>query len=368
MLHKTHSPFIVAELSANHNQKIELALQSVEAVAKSGAHAIKVQTYKPSCLTLQCYNDFFRIKEGLWRDKYLWELYQEAQMPWEWHAEIFDLAKSLGLVAFSSPFSVEGVEFLEKLDCPIYKIASFEIMHIPLLRAVAQTKKPVVLSLGIANDKEIESALEILSENASRTILYCISAYPADMRDIELFQMQVLQEKWKDYHVEIGISDHTLGVVVPIVATICGAKMIEKHFILDRNLGGVDSCFSLNQEEFRELVRGVHDAHTLGMNLPFYSKGMGILSQDSRFALLDKKTAKTHEKSLSGENKKGREFARSLFVSRDVKRGEKLSLENIACVRPSNGLSPLLLDSLLGKVFNQDIACGTPLQDAHILL
>ncbi|STQ86776.1 pseudaminic acid synthase [Helicobacter muridarum] len=389
-------PFIVAELSANHNQVLDLALKTVEAAAKSGAHAIKLQTYKSSCLTLPYRNESFRIKNGIWKDKYLCDLYNDAQMPWHWHKEIFSFAKSLGMVAFSSPFSIEGVEFLEMLDCPIYKIASFEVMHVPLLRAIAQTKKPVILSLGVASDIEIEYALEILSENASKTILYCISDYPTKIQDVDLSNIFCLQKKWEKYDVRVGLSDHTLGITVPIVATMCGISMIEKHFILDRKLGGVDSQFSLNTDEFKQIVESVYETCILSEKLkqnPYIFQSIGVdfkqnnyvhtdfkadcsfesnqnSIQDLRSSLNINDKAKSYypHKDPTLQGKKGREFARSLFVLHDVKKGDILTMDNIACVRPSNGLSPLRIDSILGKSFSQDVKGGTALNDSYIAL
>ncbi len=349
------TPFIIAELSANHNKKIDIALKSVEAVAKTKADAIKVQTYKPSCLTLPYKNEYFRIKQGLWKDKYLWDLYEEAQMPWEWHKEIFTLAKSLNLTAFSTPFSIEGVEFLEKFDCPIYKIASFEVMHIPLLKEIAKTKKPVILSLGVADDIEIQNALEILRDNDSITLLYCISEYPAPLSDAKLTNIESIRQKWSKYNIKVGLSDHTLGISVPIVATLCGASVIEKHFILDRKLGGVDSEFSLDTNEFSLMVENVKNVCLLADD--FIQNNQTMLNIESTHANTNYKI---------NADKKGREFARSLFVSKDVKENETITLDNIACVRPCYGMSPLQIDSIMGKKFSKDIQGGTPLVLSHI--
>ena len=351
------TPFIIAELSANHNQSLEVALKSVEAIAKTGANAIKVQTYKPSCLTLPYKNEYFKINDGLWKDSYLWELYEDAQMPWEWHKEIFSLAHTLGLESFSTPFSVEGVEFLENLNCPIYKIASFEVMHTPLLKAVAATKKPVILSLGIANDDEIKHALEILKDNESITLLYCISAYPAALSDAKLTNIQAIKEQWKHYNVKVGLSDHTLGISVPLMATLCGVSVIEKHFILDKNLGGVDSAFSLDVNEFSLMVNSVREICELAKD---------FCDTDSKMCDKERGLLPIIESHIDSKEKKGRNFGRSLFVSKDVKAGEIISLENIACVRPCFGMSPLKLDSILGKTFSKDIKGGMPLLESYI--
>lgn len=349
-------PFIIAELSANHNQDLNIALESIKAIAKTRAHAVKLQTYKPSCLTLPYRNDFFKINNGLWKDSYLWDLYENAQMPWEWHSELFSLARSLNLTPFSSPFSVEGVAFLEKLDCPIYKIASFEVMHPLLLEAIAETKKPVILSLGVANDDEIEMALKVLRDNAEITLLYCISSYPALIQDAKLSNIAKIKKRWESYNIKVGLSDHTLGISVPIVATLCGISAIEKHFILDKTIKSVDSAFSLDIQEFSAMVRGVKDAYILAQDLLHNTL-------ESRLALCNIKEQHAEQEQ---SNKKGREFARSLFISRDVKAGEILSLENIACVRPSLGVSPLKLHALLGKTFKADYKGGIPLSENYL--
>ena len=366
-----NTPFIIAELSANHNHNLDIALKSVTAIANTGANAIKVQTYKPSCLTLPYKNDYFRIHDGLWKDKYLWDLYNQAQMPWEWHEEIFNLAKSLNLVAFSSPFSVKGVDFLEKLDCPMYKIASFEVMHPMLLQAIAKTKKPVILSLGVANDNEIEFALEILRDNAKITLLYCISAYPAPINDAKLTNILTIKQKWQKYNVEVGISDHTLGISVPIVATLCGISMLEKHFILDKNLDSIDSAFSLDSHEFYTMVNSIKDTCILAQD--FLTQNTQILNNTTNYfnekitqqsdSTLDNKTENTK---CTPIDKQGREFARSLFIAKDVKAGDTISLDNIACVRPANGMSPLQLHTILGKTFKTDCKGGMPLFKSHI--
>ncbi|WP_081948348.1 pseudaminic acid synthase [Helicobacter saguini] len=383
---KINPVFIIAELSGNHNNDLNIALKSVEAVAKSGADAIKFQTYTPECLTLNCKNEYFRIKDGLWKNAYLWDLYDGAQMPWEWHERLFLLAKSLNLVAFSSPFSVRGVEFLEKFDCPIYKIASFEVMHTPLLRAIAATRKPVIISLGVATLDEIDFALEILRDSPSITLLYCISQYPAKIKDAHLSNIIKIKKSYQKYNIKVGISDHTLGLSVPIFASICGASVIEKHFILDKNLGGVDSAFSLDSNELNMMVKSVREVCELASDFETISfksnENSNVIESRINFKkntseiieskIIESKSQKKDSNMIESKNiieskkpKKGREFARSLFISKDVKKGEILTLENIAVVRPSNGLSPLLLDSILGLKFAQNLKAGTPLKKEH---
>ncbi|PAF50958.1 pseudaminic acid synthase [Helicobacter sp. 13S00401-1] len=329
-------PFIIAELSANHNQDLDLAKKTLHAIARSGANAVKFQTYKPSCLTLDSNLEYFKIKSGLWKDKTLWELYEEAYMPWEWHEELYKLAKELKLVAFSSPFSVEGVKFLETLNNPIYKVASFEVGHVPLLKAIAKTKKPVILSTGVCNDDELENALSIL-KGLDITLLHCTSSYPATLAKSSLYKIKDLQAKYPSC--KIGLSDHTLGYAAPLIALSLGASTIEKHFILDKSLGGVDSAFSMDEGEFKEMVDVLKDAKK-------------ALSKDLTSKEVDIKA--------------GREFARSLFIVRDAKKGEVITKDLLACVRPNLGLSPLKLESILGKKLACDVSKNHPLKKDDI--
>ncbi|PAF44912.1 pseudaminic acid synthase [Helicobacter sp. 11S02629-2] len=332
-------PFIIAELSANHNQDLNLAKKTIHAVARSGADAVKFQTYKPSCLTLESNLNYFKIKDGLWKDKTLWELYKEAYMPWEWHEELYALAKSLGLVAFSSPFSTEGVAFLEKLSNPIYKVASFEVGHTELLKAIAKTKKPVILSTGVCTKCELENALKIF-KNHEITLLHCTSSYPATLKHSSLYKIKDLQASYPQ--VRVGLSDHTLGYAAPLVAMTLGASVIEKHFILDKSLGGVDSAFSMDEREFSEMV--------------------SVLKEASLALKPDPKDIKSKEE----KTKVGREFARSLFIASDAKKGEVITKDHLACVRPNLGLDPLKLDSIIGKRFAKDVIKNHPLKDSDI--
>lgn len=327
--------FIVAELSANHQQNLDIAKQSLRAIKECGADGVKLQTYTPECLTLNCNNEFFKIQSGtLWDKKTLFELYQEAYMPWEWHVELFNLAKDLDLKIFSSPFSLSALELLEKLDCPMYKIASFEITDINLIYEVAKTKKPIIISTGIGTHEEILDALEVCkkAENNDITLLKCTSSYPAEIKDANLASMVELGRK---YNVKYGLSDHTLGNICPIIATALGAVMIEKHFILDKALGGVDSAFSMDKEEFKDMVKQVRTASVaLGEKNP-------IINQE--------------------KFQKQRKFARSLFISKNIKKDEAFTLENLASIRPNDGIAPKYLNQVLGKRAKKDLYFGTPL-------
>ncbi|GAV22549.1 pseudaminic acid synthase [Carboxydothermus pertinax] len=327
--------FIIAELSANHLQNFDLAVKTVEAAAKAGADAIKLQTYTPDTITLKCDNDYFKIKQGtIWDGKTLYDLYQEAYTPWEWHYKLKEVAEENGLIFFSTPFDPSAVDFLEKLAVPAYKIASFEITDIPLIEYTASKGKPVIISTGIATLADIEEAVQACRRcgNEQIILLKCTSAYPAQVEEANLLTIPNIVET---FDVIAGLSDHTMGVAVPIAAVALGAKVIEKHFILDRKLGGPDSAFSLEPEEFAFMVQSVREAE----------KALGKVSYE-----------------LSEKTKKSREFARSLFVVKDIKAGEVFTSENIKSIRPGYGLHPKYLKDILGKKATKDLKAGTPLQ------
>lgn len=330
---------IIAELSANHLQNIELAIKTIEAAAKAGADAIKLQTYTPDTITLKCNNDYFKIKQGtLWDGKTLYELYQEAYTPWEWHYQLKKVAEKNGLIFFSTPFDPSAVDFLEKLEVPAYKIASFEITDIPLIEYIASKGKPVIISTGIATLKDIEEAVQACRRygNEQIILLKCTSAYPAPIEEANLLTIPNITET---FDVIAGLSDHTMGVAVPVAAVALGAKVIEKHFILNRNLGGPDSAFSLEPEEFAFMVKSVRDAE----------QALGKVSYE-----------------LSEKTKKSREFARSLFVVKDIKAGEIFTTENIRSIRPGYGLHPKYLRDIIGKKTRIDLIRGTPLKWEYI--
>lgn len=324
---KEKGVFVIAELSANHGGKIETAVDTIKAAKRAGADAIKLQTYRADTLTIDCSKDDFKIKGGtLWDGETLYELYEDAFLPWEWHDELFKVAKEEGLICFSSPFDKTAVDFLEELNTPIYKIASFEITDIPLIRYTASKGKPMIMSTGIAAYEDIKLAVDTCREvgNDDITLLKCTSAYPAPVEEANLLMMQQFA---KDFGVKVGLSDHTLGTTVPVVATALGATVIEKHFILDRNIGGPDASFSLDEKEFTEMVNAVRQAE----------KALGHISYD-----------------LTEKQKSGRQFARSLYITKDVKKGELFTEENLRSIRPGYGAHPKYLDQYLGGVSTRD--------------
>lgn len=332
---KKSPTFIIAELSANHGHDIKIAKDTIKAAKEAGADAIKLQTYTADTITIDCNNDYFKINSGtIWDGRTLHDLYKEAYTPWEWHGELMEYAKELDLICFSSPFDNSAVDLLESLDVPAYKIASFEITDIPLIEYVASKKKPIIISTGIATLSEIDDAVQACREvgNDQIILLKCTSAYPAKIEDANLRTMQNLKET---FNVEVGLSDHTLGVTVPVVSVALGAKVIEKHFILDKSIGGPDASFSLDKREFKQLVDSVRDAE----------KALGCVD----YKLTDKKV-------------NSRQFSRSLFVVKDIKAGELFTEENVRSIRPGDGLKPKYIKSVLGKKARQDISKGTPVR------
>jgi len=335
-----HKPFIVAEMSANHNHSLKKALEIVKAAAASGADAIKLQTYTPDTLTLNVKKKDFFIKDNksLWKGKYLYNLYEKAYTPWKWHKPIMNLAKKLGLIFFSSPFDESAVDFLEKLDVPIYKIASFEITHIPLIKKVAKTGKPIIISTGLASINEINNAIKIVRSTGLRKIilLKCTSTYPAKAKNSNLITIPDMRKKFR---CEIGLSDHTLGIGTAIAAVANGATVIEKHLTLDKNDGGVDSAFSIEPNDLKRLTEETNKAwQSLGKI--FYGP--------------------------TPDEKKSLIFRRSIYASQNISSGEKLSRENIKIVRPGFGLAPKYFEKLLGKKLKKNISKGTALKWSHI--
>lgn len=326
--------FIIAELSANHAGKLENAKRTIETAAKCGADAVKLQTYTADTLTIDCDNEYFRIQNGtIWDGRNLYQLYQEAFTPWEWHEELKCCANDLGLDLFSSPFDKSAVDFLEALDMPAYKIASFEIVDTGLIAYVASKNKPIIISTGIAEVEDIELALKTCHDagNDQIILLKCTSSYPAPIEEANLKNIADMQER---FGVIAGLSDHTLGITVPIASVVLGAKMIEKHFIVDRNLGGPDASFSLEPDEFSAMVKGVREAE----------RAMGDVTYD-----------------LTPKAKKGRIFSRSLFVVEDMEAGEVFSENNLRSIRPGHGLPPKYFPEILGKKAAFRIHRGTPL-------
>ena len=326
--------FIIAELSANHNQKFDIAIQSIKAIKECGADAVKLQTYTPDTITINSDKEYFQIKQGtIWDGTTLYELYKQAFTPWDWQPKLKEYAESLGLICFSSPFDKTAVDFLEGLNVPAYKVASFEITDLPLIEYIAKKNKPIIISTGIATLEEIDEAVKICKDagNDKIILLKCTSEYPAPIEDANLSAIKFLNDK---YNVIAGLSDHTLGIDVPIASVALGAKVIEKHFILDRNIGGPDSSFSLEPNEFKQMVQSIHNVE----------KAIG----KPKFEL--------SEKIL-----KSRKFARSLFVVENIEQGEIFTEQNVRSIRPNYGLAPKYLKDVLGRKAKTKIEKGTPL-------
>lgn len=324
--------FIIAELSANHDGDIEIAKETIRAAKRAGADAVKIQTYTSDTLTLDCKTDDFKVQGGtLWDGRYLHELYKDASLPWEWHKELFDLAKKEGLICFSTPFDNSAVDLLEELNCPIYKIASFEIADIPLIEYVAKKQKPIIMSTGIANYEDIKLAVETCRKagNNDITVLKCTSSYPAPINEANLKMMKKFS---KDFGVKIGLSDHTIGNLLPILSIAMGATVIEKHFKLNDEVGGADASFSVNEQDFKILVDEIRLAEL----------AMGVES----YELTDKQIS-------------GKRYGRSLYISKDLKSGDILTKENIKSVRPGLSLHPKYYNDVLGKQVIKDLNKGS---------
>lgn len=327
--------FIIAELSANHNGRIETAIETIRAAKRSGANCIKLQTFTADTITLDSKKEDFKISQGtLWDGQYLYDLYKQAYTPWEWHEELFRVAKEEGLVCFSSPFDKTSVDFLETLNVPAYKIASFEITDIPLIEYVASKGKPIILSTGIATTEDIHLALDACKRmgNNDIALLKCTSSYPAPIDEANMCMVKDLTER---YNIISGLSDHTMGATVPIVAICFGAKIIEKHFILDRSIGGPDASFSMNEQEFAEMIKAVREAES----------AIGVVDY-----------------TLTENQVKGRDFCRSLYVVEDIKLGEIITEKNVRSIRPGFGLHPKYYNDLLGKAIKENIEKGTALK------
>jgi pseudaminic acid synthase len=325
--------YIVAEMSANHRQDLAAARQIVRAAKECGADAIKLQTYRPDTMTIDCDNDYFRIKGTIWEGQNLYRLYQEAHTPWEWQPQLKDLAESLGMQFFATPFDATAVDFLQRMEVPAYKIASFELVDLPLLRCVARTGKPVILSTGMATLGEIDEAVEALRAAGAKQIvlLKCTSAYPAPPEDMNLRSIPHLSQA---FGLPVGLSDHTLGIAVPVAAVTLGACLIEKHFTLSRKVPGPDSAFSLEPQEFQAMVAAIRLAEKAGGAVHY-----GVSEQEGQ----------------------SRVFRRSLFVVQDMKAGEIFTGKNIGIIRPAYGLHPRYFEEVLGRKAGRDIVRGTPL-------
>ena len=325
---------IVAELSANHHGDKRIAIDTIKAAKRAGADAVKLQTYTADTITLNCKLSDFKIKQGtLWDGKYLYDLYKEAYTPWEWHQELFQVANEEGLICFSSPFDRTAVDFLESLNNPIYKIASFEITDIPLIEYVAKTMKPIIISTGVALEEDIQLAINTCRNigNNDITLLKCTSSYPAPIEEANLCMIKDLASR---FGVKAGLSDHTLGSLSSIIAVSMGAVMIEKHFILNRSIGGPDAAFSMAEEDFKQMVTDIRTTES----------AIGTISYK-----------------LTNSARKNRDFCRSLYVVANIKAGERLTDRNIRSIRPGYGLHPQYLGSVVGRIAKVDLELGTAL-------
>lgn len=326
--------FIVAELSANHLQNFDNAVKLIKEAAKAGVNAIKLQTYTSDTITIDCDNDYFKINQGtLWDNRKFYDLYKEAYTPWEWQPKLKKIAEEEGLICFSSPFDKTAVDFLEEMNVPAYKVASFEITDIPLIEYIASKGKPIILATGIATLSDIEEAVNACRRmgNNQIVILKCTSAYPAPFEDMNLKTIPNLAET---FGVISGLSDHTLGINVPIAAVALGAKIVEKHFTLSRADGGPDAAFSLEPEELKAMVKSIRETE----------KALGEVSYN-----------------LTDKMKNSREFSRSLFVVKDIKKGEVFTEENLRSIRPGFGIHTKYYNDVLGKLAKSDIEKGTPM-------
>jgi pseudaminic acid synthase len=329
----TEKVYIIAEMSANHNQNFDRAVEVIKAAAESGADAIKVQTYTPDTLTIDSENPYFQIEGGLWDGRTLYDLYQEAYMPWEWQSKLQKIAQNLGLDFFSTAYDLSSVDFLEKLDVPVYKIASFELVDVSLLRIIAQTGKPIILSTGMATLAEIDEAVRTIRESGGEqlALLKCTSAYPAPPEEMNL---RTIPHFAQAFGVPTGLSDHTLDIAVPVAAVALGACIIEKHFTLSRDVPGPDSVFSLEPDEFKAMANAVRTTE----------KALGSVNYE-----------------VTEREQASKVFRRSLFVVKDIETGEKFTEENVRSIRPGYGLHPRHLETILGKRVAHGVGQGFPL-------
>ena len=327
-----NSLYVIAEMSANHNGSIETAKEIIHAIKETGADCVKVQTYTADTITMDCRNEYFLLNGGTWDGQNLYDLYKKAYMPWEWQGELKKEAESIGLDFFSTPFDPTSVDFLESIDIPFYKIASFEVVDIPLIKKVAATGKPIIMSVGMASLAEIDEAVRVIKGYGNDlALLKCSSAYPAVPEKMNLKTIKHLQDTFK---VPVGLSDHSMGSVSAVTAVALGARIIEKHFCLSRDFGGPDSSFSMEPDEFKQMVEDVQMA----------AKAVGDVAYQ-----------------VSDEEKSNYAVRKSIFVSKDIKKGEVLTPDNIRVIRPGYGMSPKFYEEVLGRRASRDLAFGEPL-------
>jgi pseudaminic acid synthase len=335
---KIKAPYLVAEISANHCGKLDIAKKLIRTAKANNADAVKLQTYTPDTMTIKSKKKYFKIKSGLWRGYSLWDLYNKAHTPLSWHKELFDYAKKLGITIFSTPFDETAVDFLEKLNCPMYKIASFEMTDLPLIKKVAQTKKTMIISTGMSSLDEIDETFKVAKKNGAKEIilLYCVSNYPAKNKDFNLNNIQILKNK---FNCKVGLSDHSLDNTIAISSIAAGAEIVEKHIGLDGQKNGLDIKFSLKGKKIKVFKKLISETYnSMGKNF-FYR---------------------------NPSEEKSKIFRRSIFAVKDIKVGEKFTKKNIRRIRPGYGLEPKLFDEILGKKSKNNINAGDPLKKKHI--
>ncbi len=327
------NPTLIAEISANHCGSLKKALQLIKCAKKNGADFVKLQTYTADTMTIKSDKKYFKIDQGLWKGYKLWDLYNEAHTPLEWHSKLFQYAKKIGITIFSTPFDETAVDFLEKLKCPIYKVASFEMTDIPLIKKIAQTRKPMIISTGMANLKEIEYTYKTAKKFGANdiTLLYCVSNYPSKISDFNLNNIKILKQKFK---CKVGLSDHSIDNKVVIAAVAAGAEIVEKHIALKNQKKGHDIKFSIKGDEIKRFKNIMTETHNLIGRKTFYR---------------------------NASEKSSLKFRRSIFVVKKIKKNEQFSKKNIRRIRPGNGVSPIFYDRIIGKRSNKNLSPGTPL-------
>lgn len=354
-----HPCFVIAELSGNHHQNYEEAAELIKSAAEAGANAIKLQTYTPDTITIDSDQPWFMVKgkdqPDSWKGRKLYELYQTAYTPWEWQPKLKKIAEDLGLIFFSTPFDESAVDFLEELNVPCYKVASYEVIHIPLLWAIAKTGKPVIISIGFASLEEVELAIKTLQKGRTKdiAILHCVTAY-SDVPDPSQAHLSTISDLQQRFEVVAGFSDNNAGSIIPIVAaTYAGASLIEKHLILDRSDGGPDARFSITPSELKEMIGIIRRAE---------QEGPQVIKEFINDETLRSTMGETHYGPASEQERENMLFRPSLWVKKDIRKGEKLTKENFRVARPSAGLLPKYFDEIIGRNAAQDIKRGTPLQ------
>ena len=338
LLNKSNKPLLIAEISGNHCGSLSMAKKLINTAKKNGANIVKFQTYTPDTMTIRSKRSEFKLKDGLWKGQTLWDLYKKAHTPFEWHKELFSYSKKIGITCFSTPFDSSAVNLLEKLNCPFYKVASFELTDLPLIKKIAQTKKTMIISTGMGTLNEIETAYNVAKKNGCPKIilLYCVSKYPSDIYDFNLENINIMKKKFK---CEIGLSDHSNNSIVSKIAVSLGVRVIEKHIANENQKSGVDIAFSLKGKEIKKFINEINEVHKI----------------------LGKKKFIRSKKELHNTK-----LRRSIYVTKEIKKNEKITKNNIQVIRPNNGLDPSYYDKIINKKVRMKLITGTPLSLRHI--